>query len=106
MKIDIVDMNLKSNQEIWKNQCHDGGVYIYSFPGFYMKHNDADVYIFLCDDGKEKHESYEVRIITPFKSNINIDEMFYGEDKDEATGNMVSWINEHIMFLEELVKAL
>ena len=106
MKIDIVDMNLKSNQEMWEKQHTHGWVYAYSFPDFYMQRNDSDVYVFLYDDGKEKYESYEVYLRMPHANPHQIEETFYGADQEEAMSNMLKWIDEHINFLNELKQRL
>lgn len=108
MKIDIVDMNLASNQDWWCAQKENSMnyVYVYSFPKFYMDRKEADAYVFLWDDGKEKHESYEVYLIMPYSNPHRIEETFYGADKEEAVGNMLKWIDEHINFINELNKGL
>lgn len=106
MKIDIVDMNLDSNREMWEKQHTSGWVYVFSFPDFYMNQNDADVYVFLYDDGKEKHESYEVYLRMPYANPHCIEETFYGADREEAMANMLEWVNGHINFINELKQGL
>lgn len=110
MKVEIVDMNLPANEELWtkqykaKSSC---GVYIYDFPSLYMDEHEADAFVFLWDDGKGRYESYEVHLMTPFKyvsNNHTTEATFYGADRSEAMQKMTEWLNEHVNFVIELRK--
>ena len=111
MKVEIVDMNLPANEELWKNQYKaksSCGVYIYDFPSLYMDEHEADVFVFLWDDGKGKYESYEAHLMTtPFKyvsNNHTTEAVFYGADRSEALKEMTKWLDEHVNFVIELRK--
>lgn len=111
MKVEIVDMNLPANEELWKNRYKaksSCGVYIYDFPLLYMDEHEADVFVFLWDDGKGKHESYEAHLMTtPFKyvsNNHTTEATFYGADRSEALKEMTKWLDEHVNFVIELRK--
>lgn len=107
MKVEIVDMNLQENLDLWEKEWNKGlgSCYVYSFPDAYMQHHDSDVYVFLYNDGKEKHESYEAHLRMPIRwadDNHLVESSFYGADRDEALRNLNEWLNKHVEFVKEL----
>lgn len=106
MKVEIVDMNLQENQDLWGKEWDKGlgSCYVYGYA--YMQHHDSDAYVFLWDDGKEKHESYEAHLRMPYWTSDgerhHTEYSFYGADRKEAMLKLIEWLNEHVEFLTEL----
>lgn len=112
MKVEIVDMNLQENEDLWDNEWNKGlcSCYVYSFPDAYMQHHDSDAYVFLFDDGKDKHESYEAHLRMPYwtmdDERRQVEASFYGADRDEAIHKLNEWLNKQVEFVTELKESV
>ena len=107
MIVKVIDLNDEHVYDEWKKLNRDK-VYVYDIKEIYISRGQTDgnkdnIYIFYSDDGKDKHESYELNFVIPDR---NIDEIFYGEDKDEVNKKLKQWLNEHLMLFIELYKLL
>ena len=104
MLIKVIDLNDEHVYQEWKKLNRDK-VYLWDIKEIYIKkEQDKDnVYIFYWDDKKDKHESYELNLIIPSE---NIDEIFYGEDKDEVDKKLKQWLKDRLMFLRNLHKLI
>lgn len=101
MKIKIVDLNDERIYQNWKKLNRDK-VYVWDIKEMILDgkifDEKFDAYIFLCDDGKEKHESYEVNFVVPYdpvENNVlTIDHTWYGYTQKESIENFKKGIKE------------
>lgn len=101
MQIKVIDLNDEHLYQEWKKLNRDK-VYLWDIKDLVldgkMFEEKFDAYIFLWDDGKGKHESYEVNFVIPYdpiENNVlNIDHTWYGATQKEAIENFKKGIRE------------
>ena len=111
MKLKVVDLNDPELYQEWKNtQPKKSGVYVWEIKDLILEgkifKEPYDAYVFLWDDGKGKHESYELNFVIPYNpidNNLSIDETWYGENRSEATRKFIIWFQQTNVKLEELL---
>lgn len=104
MKIDIIDMNLPEWKEWWESNRPSNDVYRWDFPVMYRRYYyNADAYIFMWDDGKGKHESFEIELFVPINEPYGeINETFYGYNKIEAMAQLLEWLRGYSEIISKL----
>ena len=113
MKIKIEDLNSDVLYQTWHDSLHkpnSSGVYVWEIKEMILNgkvyDEKFDAYIFLWDDGKGKHESYEVNFVVPYdpvEDNVLvIDHTWYGANQKEAIENFKQGIKETFEKFREL----
>ena len=98
MKIAMIDLDAPEIRSEWENYRR-GQSYVYSYDAIDLYYNGTiggfknfDLYVFKWDDGKGKHESYEVTVKIPVLDDMTL--CFYGEDEKEAMGQFKEWLTD------------
>ena len=112
MRLKVVDLNDPELYQEWKNtQPKKSGVYVWEIKDLILNgkifKERYDAYVFLYDDMKGKHESYELNFVIPYDFNennpLNIDHTWYGENKSEVVKEFIMWFQRAQVEFNELL---
>lgn len=112
MKLKVVDLNDPNMYQEWKStQPNNSTVYVWDIKEkitsgrIYKEHYDA--YVFLYDDKKDKHESYELNFVIPYdpyeNNPLNLDHTWYGANKAEVITQFIMWFHRTNVEFGELM---